>query len=203
MALLPASEFLMPAGGVGELRLRLKGRGTLTERLRADLERIDTAPSGVRGAPDASGRPGPAAAGPTLPSTRAINVGDAAEVWAGILAPATGIDHLGAGTLLVLDEPGDIAEAADFLWRQADERRAELIAAGELPKAWPSTYLEPTRLEGSPGQRPDPRADLGVGGGRGHGVGRAEHGRRVRLARAVAAARSGPPDRRHGRPLDG
>ena len=66
-------------------------------------------------------------------------VGDAAEVWAAHLAPATGLDHIGPGTLLVLDEPGDIAEAAAFLWRQADERRAELVESGELPKEWPST----------------------------------------------------------------
>src|SRR6185369_4180603 len=36
-----------------------------------------------------------------------------------------------------------IAEAADFLWRQADERRSELIASGDLPRDWPSTYLGP------------------------------------------------------------
>ncbi len=57
------------------------------------------------------------------PETRAVAVGDAAEVWAAQLAPATGLDHVGPGTLLLLDEPGDIAEAAEFLWRQADERR--------------------------------------------------------------------------------
>ena len=72
-----------------------------------------------------------------------MTVGDAAEVWAAQLAPATGLDHLEPGTLVVLDEPGDIAEAAEFLWRQADERRAELVGAGELLKDWPSTYLPP------------------------------------------------------------
>src|SRR5206468_7102018 len=46
-----------------------------------------------------------------------------------------------AGTLLVLDEPGDLAEAAEFLWRQADERAGELVEAGDLPKTWPSAYL--------------------------------------------------------------
>ena len=44
-------------------------------------------------------------------------------------------------TLLILDEPGDLAEAADFLWRQADERRTELTEAGDLPKRWPETIL--------------------------------------------------------------
>ncbi len=48
----------------------------------------------------------------------------------------------------MIDEPGDIAESAEFLWRQADERRAELVAAGELPKDWPSTYLPPRDWKG-------------------------------------------------------
>ncbi len=42
-----------------------------------------------------------------------------------------------------MDEPGELAEAAQFLWRQADERRAELITGGEIPKDWPVTYLGP------------------------------------------------------------
>src|SRR6185503_18900762 len=29
------------------------------------------------------------------------------------------------------------------LWRQADERRADLLAAGDLPKEWPPTLLAP------------------------------------------------------------
>ena len=93
-------------------------------------------------------------------------VGDAAEVWAAHLAPATGLDHIDPGTLLVLDEPGDIAEAAAFLWRQADERRAELIEAGELPKDWPSTYLPPRDWKGRLVGVADARADLGVRAGR-------------------------------------
>ena len=101
-------------------------------------------------------RPRPARAAPTTPDgdgsgpaqaavadPRAADVGDAAEVWAPLLAPATGLDHLAGGTLLVLDEPGDVGEAAEFLWRQADERRADLVAAGELPKDWPATLLAP------------------------------------------------------------
>ena len=74
---------------------------------------------------------------------RALHAGDAAEIWAGIICPATGLDHIAPETLVILDEPGDLAEAAQFLWRQADERRTELVAAGELPKDWPVTYLGP------------------------------------------------------------
>ncbi len=138
--LLPASEFLLPAGGAGVIRERLgRAAARLPERLAGDLARFDTEPL-------ETGRAG--ATAPAADTTRALAVGDAAEVWAAHLAPATGLDHIGPGTLLVLDEPGDIAEAAEFLWRQADERRAELVAAGELPKDWPSTYLPPRDWKG-------------------------------------------------------
>ncbi|MEP6638410.1 MAG: transcription-repair coupling factor [Chloroflexota bacterium] len=129
--LLPASEFLLPSGGAAAIRSRLgKIAGRLPERLAADLVRFDTEPL-------------TAAAAAGAEASRAMVVGDAAEIWAAHLAPSTGFDHIAPGTLLVLDEPGDIAEAAEFLWHQADERRGELVEAGELPKDWPSTYLPP------------------------------------------------------------
>ncbi len=131
LALLPASEFLVPPGGGEALRDRLgSGAKRLPERLASDLERLVTS----RG--DEAARAGRAA-------SRAANVGDAAEVWAALLAPATGLDHVGPETLLVVDEPGDVAEAARFLWAQADERRKDLVEAGDLPKDWPSTLLGP------------------------------------------------------------
>ena len=109
--LLPASEFLLPNDGVDVIRARLgRTASRLGERLAIDLARFE-------GAADDPLRP------PTSGASRALAVGDAAEVWATHLAPATGLDHVAPGTLLVLDEPGDIAEAAAFLWRQADERR--------------------------------------------------------------------------------
>jgi transcription-repair coupling factor (superfamily II helicase) len=130
--LLPASEFLLPSAGVAAIRERLgRSAARLSDRLRADLARF-------AGVSDDPLRPTPAGT-----ASRALAVGDAAEVWAAHLAPATGLDHVDPGTILVLDEPGDLAESAAFLWRQADERRAELVAADELPKDWPSTYLPP------------------------------------------------------------
>jgi transcription-repair coupling factor (superfamily II helicase) len=143
--LLPASEFLLPTGGAAAIRAGLgRAAARLPERLVADLTRFEGAEDDRLRAPSPTAASG---------QTRAMVVGDAAEIWAAQLAPATGLDHLGPGTLLVLDEPGDIAEAAEFLWRQADERRAELIASGDLPKDWPSTYLPPrdwkARLAGS------------------------------------------------------
>ncbi len=144
VALLPASEFLVPSGGPAELRARvarLPGRssGALPERLAADLSRFEEGVHAGTGALGArSGHVHDIAS-----AARALETGDAAEVWAAVLCPATGLDHIPSGALLVLDEPGEIADAADFLWRQADERRAELVTAGDLPKEWPEAYLPP------------------------------------------------------------
>ena len=141
--LLPATEFLLPAGGAAAIRERLgRAAARLPERLAADLARFD-AERLEASSSRAGGTAGTAAGATPADTTRALAVGDAAEVWAAHLAPSTALDHLDPGTLLVLDEPGDIAESAEFLWRQADERRAELVEAGELPKDWPSTYLPP------------------------------------------------------------
>ncbi len=140
LELLPATEFLLPPDGAGAIRSRLGRLGSrLPERLVADLARFAGEAS-----PD---RPAVVTAG------RALNVGDAAEVWARLVAPSTGLDHLGADTVFVLDEPGDLADAADFLWKQAEERLGELVEQGELPKDWPSSFLPPrdwkSRLHGA------------------------------------------------------
>jgi transcription-repair coupling factor (superfamily II helicase) len=142
VVLLPASEFLVPNGGVAEIRARvsrLPGRARLPERLTADLARFEEgvhAGTGELGAHSGHIHDVGAAA-------RVLETGDAAEVWAAVLCPATGLDHIPVGTLLILDEPGDIADSADFLWRQAEERRTELVAGGDLPGEWPEAYLSP------------------------------------------------------------
>jgi transcription-repair coupling factor (superfamily II helicase) len=142
--LLPASEFLAPHEGIAAIRARL-GRtvAKLPERLAGDLARFEGDPADERAGAAADEGAATSAAGVFDATTRAVTVGDAAEVWAAQLAPSTGFDHLDATILLVLDEPGEIAEAAGFLWRQAEERRGELIASGDLPKDWPATYLGP------------------------------------------------------------
>jgi transcription-repair coupling factor (superfamily II helicase) len=143
VVLLPASEFLVPRGGTDGIQARLAQFGGrqvhLPERLATDLARFEEgihADTGELGAH--SGHLHDVAA-----SARALETGDAAEIWAPILCPATGLDHVPVGTLLVLDEPGEIGDAADFLWRQADERRTELVSGGELPAHWPEAYLGP------------------------------------------------------------
>jgi transcription-repair coupling factor (superfamily II helicase) len=143
VALLPASEFLVPRGGAAQIRdrlARLLGRSAhLTDRLTADLARLEEgihAGTGELGA--RSGHVHDVAA-----SARALDTGDAAEVWAAVVCPATGLDHVPPEILLVLDEPHEIADTAHFLWRQAQERHAELVAAAELPEEWPAAYLGP------------------------------------------------------------
>jgi len=118
LRLLPASEFLLPPAeddAAGALLRERLGRlaARLPEQLASDLARLE------------QGQPT-----------------DAVEVWAGLLAPATALDHL-ADEILLLDEPAEVLASAQFLWSQADERRAELERAGELPRGWPGAFPEP------------------------------------------------------------
>jgi transcription-repair coupling factor (superfamily II helicase) len=114
----PAGEFILPPGAearralVGERLGRIVSR--LPERLATDLERI--AETG--------------------------QLGDAAEVWSGVLAPASALDHLG-DAILIIDEPGDVAGVFETLRAQADERAGDLEAAGELAHGWPDVYVPP------------------------------------------------------------
>jgi transcription-repair coupling factor (superfamily II helicase) len=114
VAVLPAGEFRIPSQPEAWLRERL---GRLAQRLPPLL---------------ADDRDRMAATGA---------LGDCAEVWAGVLAPATGLDHLGEAIWL-LDEPGDVGQAAELLWEQANERRAELEEQGDVPPGWPGAYVE-------------------------------------------------------------
>ena len=110
--LLPASEFLVGKDAGERLREQI---GAAASRLPADL------------ATD-------------LSRLEQGQLSDAAEIWAGHLAPTTGLDHIG-DEIWVVDEPADVSAAADFLWSQADERRAELERAGSIPKSWPHAYV--------------------------------------------------------------
>ncbi len=107
--------------------------------------------------------------------------------------------------LLVVDEPGEVAAAAEFLWEQAAERRRDLVAAGELPDAWPDAYLPPrawkARLLASRTLEltwePGPVAAIGGGRALDDPFGWREPvlppGRSAGLARAIERWRAGRP----------
>ena len=109
--LLPASEFLLGTDAGARLRATLgKSADRLPADLATDLTRLEQG-----------------------------QLSDAAEVWAGVLAPTSGLDHI-SDEIWVLDEPADISAAADFLWTQADERLAELQRASVVPRNWAAAY---------------------------------------------------------------
>ena len=203
--LLPASEFLVPPGGIVEIRERIAAhpRPHLRPSCPSAWPRTSTrfeegvhAGTGEIGAHSGHVHDASAAA-------RALDTGDAAEVWAAVLCPATGLDHVGAGDAArprrarrhrrsrrVPVAPGRGApRRADRVGRAAGQ------VAGGLPLA--------ARVEEPPAGRSHARADVGV---RRAGTDRRRHadGRSLRLARAAAAAgphgaarrdrrRAGPP----------
>ena len=188
VVLLPATEFLLPAGGADEFRARL-GRmaNRLPDRLAQDLARFGG---------DAATAANEIAAG----KGRALPAGDAAEVWARLVAPHTGLDHLDPATLLVLDEPGDLADAVG-LPVAPGRRAARGDGRGGRPAEGLAVVVSPAaRLEEPPPRLADARAHLAVRGGRGRGDGvrveEPDQRRPVRLARAGAPA---GPDRAPGR----
>ena len=114
------------------------------------------------------------------------SLGDAAEVWSGVLAPATGVDHVG-DAILVIDEPATSAPPSTALQAQADERSSELEAAGELAKGWPDAYLSPRDWKAVCTQR-----------GRSSWLGDRRR-RRAAGWQSLRLARAGPAARRHRR----
>ncbi len=181
--LLPASEFLLPRGGAA--RSASAARPWRRPAARATRRR----PRPVRG-PDR--RRGPAAGdrrtGPPGRSTPATRPRSGRRSSARRPASTTSLREPSSSST----SPATWPRPAAFLWRQADERRADLIAAADLPKDWPTTYLPPrdwkARLLGAT----NAGADLGVGARRGHRRRRPELGRPVRLARAERPRASAP-----------
>ena len=71
------------------------------------------------------------------------SLGDAAEVWSGVLAPATGLDHVG-DAILVIDEPADVGAAFEASCRpRPTNDRASWKRPASWPRAGPSAYLSP------------------------------------------------------------
>jgi transcription-repair coupling factor (superfamily II helicase) len=68
------------------------------------------------------------------------DLGEAAETWAALLTAGPAAEHLPEGTHLVLTDLDELAALARDLDAQAADRHASLVAAGEIPDAWPAPY---------------------------------------------------------------
>jgi transcription-repair coupling factor (superfamily II helicase) len=68
------------------------------------------------------------------------DLAESAETWAAMLAESTAADHVGPAAHLVLTDLAELRAIAAELDAQAADRRAGLVAAGELPPDWPLPY---------------------------------------------------------------
>ena len=68
------------------------------------------------------------------------DLAEAAETWAPLLAAGPAADHVPDGAHLVLTDLGELRALAVQLDTQAADRRAGLVAGGELPAGWPLPY---------------------------------------------------------------
>jgi transcription-repair coupling factor (superfamily II helicase) len=68
------------------------------------------------------------------------DVAEAAETWAALLTAGPAADHVDQRAHLVLTDPDELRSLAADLDRQAGDRRAGLVEAGELPDGWPLPY---------------------------------------------------------------
>jgi len=75
------------------------------------------------------------------------DLAEAAETWAQLLTAGPAADHLPPGTHLVLADTAELRAVADQLAEQAQDRRAGLVAAGELSPDWPLPYDADGTLE--------------------------------------------------------
>jgi len=72
---------------------------------------------------------------------------DGMELYAPFLAEGTLFDHLPRGTLLIVDEPTDIAALQHEHDERAQEQRRELELRGELPHGMPAPHAPWERLQ--------------------------------------------------------
>ncbi|MGZ6372433.1 MAG: hypothetical protein ACXWL8_03480, partial [Candidatus Limnocylindria bacterium] len=68
------------------------------------------------------------------------DLAQAAETWAALLTAGPSTDHVPPNAHVVLTDPAELRAIAADLDLQATERRAGLVAAGELPDSWPLPY---------------------------------------------------------------
>ncbi|MCV0404282.1 MAG: transcription-repair coupling factor [Chloroflexi bacterium] len=68
------------------------------------------------------------------------DLGEAAETWAALLTAGPAMDHLPAGSHLVLTDTAELRALAGDLDGQAADRHQALVASGEIPEGWPAPY---------------------------------------------------------------
>ena len=184
--LLPASEFLLPAGGATAIRDRLgRAAARLPERLAADLARFDTeALAQTRSGATAAG---PAARPPAGRWSSAMRPRSGPRTWRRRPASTTSAGHAPGPRRAGRHRRGRGVPVAPGRRAPRRARRGGRAAEGlaaHVPAA--------PRLEEPAGRLADPRADVGIRAGRGRrdGPRRPVVGRSVRLAGARPAARS-------------
>jgi transcription-repair coupling factor (superfamily II helicase) len=80
------------------------------------------------------------------------DVAESAETWAALLTAGPAADHVPDRAHLVLTDLAELHALAEQLDTQARDRRAGLVAAGELPEGWPLPYDAARTLEGLVGR---------------------------------------------------
>ncbi|HEX2141511.1 MAG TPA: transcription-repair coupling factor, partial [Candidatus Limnocylindria bacterium] len=109
------------------------------------------------------------------------DVGEAAETWAAVLTGAPAAAHVPEQAHLVLTDSTELAAIANELDEQASQRRAGLVAAGELPGDWPLPYAAAETLRGLE-RRAAERLEEGAAGDAGYRPAPVLPGRSERLA---------------------
>ena len=67
-------------------------------------------------------------------------LGESAETWVALLTAGPAADHIPDTAHLVLTDHDELSALARDLDMQAGDRHAGLVAAGEIPNAWPAPY---------------------------------------------------------------
>jgi transcription-repair coupling factor (superfamily II helicase) len=119
-------------------------------------------------------------------------LGEAAETWAAWLTAGPAAEHVPAAAHLALTDTDELGALAADLDRQAHERRAGLVDAGELPDGWPLPYEAVATLELLAGRATE-RLEEQDGGDAGYGAAPTLPGRAERAGGwlvEVAAGRS-------------
>ncbi|MGQ0608083.1 MAG: transcription-repair coupling factor [Chloroflexota bacterium] len=144
-----------PSGATGPVRIELfgdeiesiRGFDPMTQASRRKLTAVELLPASEflpAGGWEAIGDPAPSLPSDQLREDLARleqgDLGEAAETWAALLTAGPAADHIPETAHLVLTDHDELTALARGLDAQAGDRHASLVAAGEIPNAWPAPY---------------------------------------------------------------